>query len=129
VHAPRDGDGGMPAENKTLLYLILLSLITPFLFLLWKFGKYCFEQDKLKKAKDLLKQSMDLDQYIELQNELFPFSNRRNYESKQFSVCESPALFLSLLSASKQVVGDEDDDGQMLFSSDICCLPKSFLFV
>ena len=88
---PEMGVEGCPAENKTLLYLIMSSLITPFLFLLWKFGEYCFEQDKLKKEKGLLNESMHLDQYVELQKELFP-----ELQKELFSL--------------SQVVGDEDDD-------------------
>jgi hypothetical protein len=71
---PEMGVEGCPAESKTLLYLILSSLITPFLFLLWKFGEYCFEQDKMKKAKGLQSESRHLDQYVELQKELLGLS-------------------------------------------------------
>ena len=72
MHDPRDADGGMPSRKQTLLYLILPSLIGPFVFLLWKFGEYRFEQAMMKKVKGLLNEAMHKDQFVDLQKELFP---------------------------------------------------------
>jgi hypothetical protein len=68
---PEMGMEGCPAENKTLLYLILSSLIAPVSFLLWKLGQaFCANIRRRKKRESLL-ELMKSVEFAELQLELF----------------------------------------------------------
>ena len=68
---PEMGMEGYPAENKTLLYLILSSLIVPVLFLLWKLVQASYANLCQKKAQESLLESMRSVEFAELQLELF----------------------------------------------------------
>jgi hypothetical protein len=62
---------GCPAESKTLLYLILSSLIVPVLFLLWKLGQAFYSRLRQKNNKSSLLELMRSVEFEELQLELF----------------------------------------------------------
>ena len=68
---PEMGMEGCPAENNTLLYLILSSLIVPVLFLLWKLVQASYANLRQKKAQESLLESMRSVEFAELQLELF----------------------------------------------------------
>ena len=68
---PEMGMEGCPAERKTLLYLILSSLIVPVLFLLWKLGQALYPRLRQKKTESSLLESMRSVEFVELQLELF----------------------------------------------------------
>ncbi len=65
---PEMGTEGCPAESKTLLYLILASLIVPVLFLL---GQAFYSRLRQKKTKSSLLELMRSVEFEELQLELF----------------------------------------------------------
>ena len=68
---PEMGMEGCPAESKTLLYLILSSLIVPVLFLLWKLGQAFYSRLRQKNTKSSLLELMRSVEFEELQLELF----------------------------------------------------------
>ncbi len=68
---PEMGMEGCPAKNKTLLYLILASLIVPVLFILWKLGQAFYARLHQKKTTLSLLELMRSVEFAELQLELF----------------------------------------------------------
>lgn len=64
------GMEGCP-ESNTLLYLVLSSLLVPFLFVLWKVGKNLYAKGHAEKAKLTQREAKKSIQFAELQVELF----------------------------------------------------------
>ncbi|KAL7528922.1 hypothetical protein ACHAXR_004962 [Thalassiosira sp. AJA248-18] len=67
-------------ESNTLLYLILSSLLVPFLFLLWTASKQLYKKFHLEKKQSSRRESMKTLQFAELQLELFGEKALKNLE-------------------------------------------------
>ena len=70
---------GCPAEN-TLLYLILSALMTPYLFGLFAVGRELYQTLKVMKKESSRQGTMQSDDYVGLQLELFGESSLNKFK-------------------------------------------------
>jgi hypothetical protein len=115
------GDIGMEGcpENNTLLYLILASLLVPFLFLLYKLGKSLYVKGHQEKKKSSQLESMKSIHFAELQLELFGEKALKNLKHIGSASCHDLEKLAATITENKRVlvlkdtseISDEEGQG------------------
>lgn len=117
IPGTQDQMEGCPANNN-LLYLILASLLVPFLFVTYKVAKHLMSNLRSGKAQQGRRESMKSVEFAELQLELFGVKALRNLEKIGSSVdldklhqsVNSQRMLLDVASGDAATVKSSDDD-------------------